>query len=289
MTEPMKGKLRGVAARAQFDSMMGQVVGAPEGVTFRQDTVGGISGWWCEPAEARAGAVILHAHGGWFTWGSGEVFRHFIGHIARSAHAKAFVPDYRLAPEHPFPAALNDLHDCYAGLVETGARSIALTGDSAGGNLALLLLARLAAPSNVNDCSVAAVALSPVTDLALTGSSWQSRASADPYFVRDQIEELINGYLAGHNPNDPMTSPLHGDLAGLPPIRVHVGDAEVLLDDSYRYVERAVAADVDARIDVWEGMPHGFIGAVGRLEAANQALTAIGVFLSQQFATSLEA
>ena len=289
MIAPNKGKLRGIAARAPFDAIMGQAVVAPEGVTFRHATVGGVAGWWCEPAEARPGAAILHAHGGWFTWGSGEVFRHFAGHIARSAGAKAFVPDYRLAPEHPFPGALEDLEACYVGLVKSGATSIALTGDSAGGNLALALLARLTAPSSAKPGVVAAVALSPVTDLAMQGPSWKSRADADPYFVRDQAEELIRSYLGGHNPTDPMASPLYGDLTGLPPIRVHVGDDEVLLDDSRRYVERAVAAGVDARVDVWEGMPHGFIGAVGRLDAATEALAAIGAFLSQQIAAAQSA
>jgi epsilon-lactone hydrolase len=289
MIEPNKGKLRGIAARAQFDAMMGQVVVAPDGVTFRHDKVGGVAGWWCEPAEARPGATILHAHGGWFAWGSGEVFRHFVGHIARSSRAKAFVPDYRLAPEHPFPAALEDLYACYLGLVNSGATSIALTGDSAGGNLALVLLARITAQSSANRGAVAAVALSPLTDLAMKGESWESRANADPYFVRDQAEELVRSYLGEHNPTDPTASPLYGDLAGLPPIRLHVGDDEVLLDDSRRYVERAVAAGVDARIDVWEGMPHGFVGAVGRLDAAAQALAAIGDFLSQQIAASHKA
>ena len=194
------------------------------------------------------------------------------------------MPDYRLAPENPFPAALDDIQACYRGLVDSGAQAIALTGDSAGGNLALVLLALIGAQSFAKHVAVAAVALSPVTDLAMTGPSWQSRADADPYFVRDQAEGLIRSYLNGHDPADPAASPLYGTLAGLPPIRVHVGDAEVLLDDSLRYVERAVAAGVDARVDVWEGMPHGFIGSVGRLDASAQVLDAIGAFLSKQYA-----
>lgn len=123
----------------------------------------------------------------------------------------------------------------------------------------------------------------------MTGASWESRAKADRYFVRDQAEELIRSYLGGHNPKDPAASPLYGRLVGLPPIRVHVGDDEVLLDDSRRYVERAVAAGVDARVDVWQGIPHGFIGAVGHLDAAAEALVAIGAFLSRQIAASLSA
>lgn len=283
LIEPNKGQLRGIAARAPYEAIMARVI-APNGVNFRHDTIGGIAGWWCEPTDVQSGAVILHAHGGWFNWGSAASFRHLVGHVARSARARAFVPDYRLAPENTFPAAVDDIHACYSGLVESGAQSIALSGDSAGGNLALVLLALITAQSSANNAVVGAVVVSPVTDLAMKGPSWESRANADPFFVRDQAEELISGYLGGRNPTDPQASPLYGDLSGLPPIRVHVGDDEVLLDDSLRYVERAVAAGVDAKVDVWEGMAHGFLGSIGRLEAASQALGAIGAFLSRQFA-----
>lgn len=127
-----------------------------------------------------------------------------------------------------------------------------------------------------------AVALSPVTDLALTGESFETRAEADPYFIRSQVAGLVRSYLGDTDPKNPMASPLYRDLAGLPAIRVHVGDDEVLLDDSRRYVERAVAAGVDATLDVWTGMPHGFISGVGNLNAANLALNAVGTFLSDR-------
>ena len=282
LVEPNKGKLRGTAARVPFDGIIGRTI-APEGVTFYEDTIGGVPGWWCEPADSRPDVVLLHMHGGWFNWGTAQAYRHLVGHIARSARARAFVPDYRLAPEHPFPAALDDAQACFQSLVERGVRTIALTGDSAGGNLALSLLARL----SVSDAEVqpaAAVVLSPVTDLAMTGETWISRAQADPVFVREQAEDLIAAYLAGHEATDPAASPLYGQLAGLPPVRIHVGDDEVLLDDALRYVARAVAAGVDAHVNVWAGMSHGFLGAVGRMEAASEALAAIGDFLSAQLA-----
>jgi acetyl esterase/lipase len=133
---------------------------------------------------------------------------------------------------------------------------------------------------------VGAVALSPVTDLALRGVSWQSRAQADPYFVREQVEELVNAYLNGHDPTDPVASPLYGALAGLPPIRVQVGDDEVLLDDSLRYIERAVAAGVDAKLDVWQGMPHVFQSGIGQMQAAAAAMGAIGDFLAFRLAAN---
>jgi monoterpene epsilon-lactone hydrolase len=160
---------------------------------------------------------------------------------------------------------------------------VAITGDSAGGNLALGLLHFAAARrASGRAVPVAAVALSPVTDLALTGASWETRAAADPYFVRSQVAELLRSYLGGHDPADPLASPLYGKFAGLPPIRVHVGDNEVLLDDSLRYIERPVAAGVDARVDVWEGMSHGFLSSIGTLAASNQALDGIGRFLADR-------
>ena len=276
----MKGKLVGVTARSPFDGIM-EHVSSPDGVTFQADTVGGISGWWAKPARAREGAAILHLHGGWFNWGTASAFRNFVGHIAKSAGADAFIPDYRLAPEHPFPAALKDVEACYRGLVDRGIRKIAVTGDSAGGNLALALLS--IATEHAGQAGIApagAVALSPVTDLTLTGESFETRAEADPYFVKSQVTGLVRSYLGENDPKNPLASPLFGNLTGLPPLRVHVGDDEVLLDDSRRYVERAVLAGVDAKLDVWMGMPHGFVNSVGSMNAANQALHAVGAFLN---------
>lgn len=127
-----------------------------------------------------------------------------------------------------------------------------------------------------------AVALSPVTDLALTGETYDTRAEADPYFTKSQAAGLVRSYLGDADPKDPLASPFYGNLSRLPPIRVHVGNDEVLLDDSRRYVERAVAAGIDARLDVWTGMPHVFVSAVGRFNAASEALTAIGEFLTER-------
>jgi epsilon-lactone hydrolase len=169
------------------------------------------------------------------------------------------------------------------GLLELGLRAVAVTGDSAGGNLALTLL-----PTHGARLS-AAVVFSPVTDLTLSGESWTSRAEADPFFLREQVETLVGAYLAGRAPTDPLASPLFGSFVGLPPLRVHVGNDEVLRDDSLRYVERAVAAGTDAAVDVWEGMVHGFLGHVGHLEAADAALRSAGAFLATQLSTGASA
>src|SRR5881296_3002964 len=143
-----KGKLAGTAARAPFDDVMERVA-APAGVTFQADTVGGISGWWAKPARPRTGAAIIHVHGGWFNLGTAHAYRNFVGHIASSAGADAFIPDYRLAPEHPFPAAVTDVEACYRGLVDKGIDKIAVVGDSAGGNLALVRMSTDMAPVGV--------------------------------------------------------------------------------------------------------------------------------------------
>ena len=262
-------------------------VSAPVGVVYEADRIGGVSGWWCRPENARPGHAIMHIHGGWFNWGSAQAFRHLAGHIAVSAGVAAFVPDYRLAPEHPFPAAAEDVRACYFGLTERGFSKIAITGDSAGGNLALELLVYLATNrASGSEALVAGVALSPVTDLALSGDSWSTRAVADPYFTQPQAAELVRSYLDGHSPEDPFASPLYADLKGLAPIRVHAGSDEVLFDDSVRLVERAVAAGVDARLDLWEGMVHGYLGSIGSLAASTETLQLIGEFLIERFANA---
>jgi acetyl esterase/lipase len=287
---PMKGKLEGSAGRGLFNDIMERVA-VPAGVVFEAATVGGISGWWAKPPRAQKGVAIIHVHGGWFTWGTARAFRNFVGHIALSAGSDAFIPDYRLAPEHPFPAAVRDLEACYRGLVETGITNIALTGDSAGGDLALVLLSLASARASAEASKAAiapvgAVVFSPITDLALTGETYSTRAEADLYFTKSQAAELVRSYLGEADPKNPLASPLYADLRGAPPIRVHVGDDEVLLDDSRRYVERAVAAGVDAKLDVWMGMPHGFVANVGGFNAATRSLKASGAFLTDRLAST---
>jgi len=284
IVEPHKGKLQGTAARVPFDAVMERVK-EPAGVMYEADQVGGVAGWWCRPEGARPQQAVMHIHGGWFNWGSAQAFRHLAGHIAAHARVAVFVPDYRLAPEHPFPAAVEDIQACYVGLTERGFSRIAITGDSAGGTLALGLLAHIAANSDgASKALVGGVALSPVTDLSLSGESWSTRAVADPYFTQLQATDLVRGYLDGHDSADPLASPLYADLKGLAPIRVHVGNDEVLLDDSVRFVERAVAEGADARLDIWEGMVHGFLGSVGLLTASDEVLQLTSEFLIDRFA-----
>ncbi len=276
-----KGQMRGPAARVPFDGIL-EAVPMAEGVTYESETINGVPGWWCRPPQARVGEAILYLHGGWYSLGSALAYRNLAGQIAARAGVETFVADYRLAPEHPFPAAVLDAQACYQGLLDRGTQRIALVGDSAGGGLALVLLAHATTSAAGSRQPVGAVALSPTTDLALTGASWETRAEAEAYFTRPQVVEFVQAYLGETDPANPMASALYGDLQGLPPVRVHVGTDEMLLDDSLRYVERAAAAGVDAKVGVWEGMLHVFPSSVGRLDAAAQALDEIGSFLTER-------
>ena len=282
MTAPAKGVLRGIDGRGQFDAVMASVL-APDSVTSEADTIGGVPGIWVRPANARPGCVLMHLHGGWFNFGSAAAFTNLVGQIATRIGVSAFIPDYRLAPEHPFPAATEDAWACYRGLAQQGYGRMVLTGDSAGGNLALGLASRIVGAGAPTGADLAGVAvLSPVTDLTLSGESYETRADADPLFTRAQVARLVQAYLGHADPKSALASPLKGPFAGLPPVRLHVGDDEVLLDDSRRYFSKAVAADVDAKLDIWMGMPHGFVGRVGALKAADQAMDAVGVFLADR-------
>ena len=278
-----KGAPWTIDARKPYDALL-EGVSPRKDVTFEPGTVGDVPGLWVHPASSRPDEALLHLHGGWFHAGTAKAYRHLVGHIATRAGTRAFVPDYRLAPEHPFPAAVDDVLATYRGMDDSGIRRIAVTGDSAGGNLALVLASCVAAKAVPAKASlVGAAAVSPVTDLTLSGATYETRADADPYFTKHQVTDLVHSYLGNADANDPLASPLQGRLSGLPPIRIHVGDDEVLLDDSRRYVERAVAGGVDARLDVWTGMPHGFVAIIGPIRASAQALDAVGLFLTDSF------
>jgi monoterpene epsilon-lactone hydrolase len=275
---PFKGKMSEPSARPPFDEVMEHTPDA-DGVAYEKVAVGGVSGISCTPQRARPGAKILYLHGGAYVLGSANAYRHFAGQIAARAKAAVFVAEYRLAPEHRFPAALEDAKAAYRGLVDGGARKIAIVGDSAGGGLALALLSVV---QSEGVTPVAAVAMSPWTDLALTGGSLEDRADHDPLLTKEMLSKTAASYLDGHDPRDPLASPLYGALAGRPPIQLHVGTSEILLDDTRRYAEKARAAGVEAVAHVWDGMTHVFPSSVGTLEAAEKALSLMATFLDER-------
>ncbi len=277
-----KGEPLGPEARPMFDAMFAATPAAGD-VRIEAATVGGISGFWLRPANARPGARILYLHGGGYVLGSAKALTHFAGQIAARVGTEAFVPDYRLAPEHPFPAAIDDAVAAYCGLVADGAERIVVAGDSAGGGLTLALLSILAADTTEGMIRpVGAAVMSPWTDLALTGESFETRAEADPIFTRGVLQAFAGMYLQRQDATNPKASPLYAGLDDLPPIRIDVGDNEVLLADSIRYAERARAAGVEITLSIWEGMPHVFQSSLGQFLAAEQSLNAVGAFLSNR-------
>ncbi len=279
---PSKGSLTGPGARPFFDEAMEHVPDA-DGVTYETGDIGGIPGVWARPSQAEPGNAILFLHGGAHVLGSAHAFRHFAGQFAARTRSPVFVVDYRLAPEHPFPAALDDAMSAYRGLIEAGARSIALVGDSAGGGLTLSLLASLYAGSAIPAVlPCAAAAMSPWTDLALTGPSLHSRTADDAFLTEGVLAAMAALYLDGHDPCDPRASPLYGRRSGLAPVQIHVGTDEVLLDDACRYADISRSLGNPVTLHVWQGMNHVFPSNTGRLVAADQALDLIGAFLAER-------
>lgn len=277
-----KGEKLGPEARPMFDAMFAATPAATD-VQVVVAAVGGIAGFWLRPANAQPGACMLYLHGGGYVLGSAQALTGFAGQIAARVGVDAFVPDYRLAPEHPFPAAIDDAVAAYRGLVANGAERIVVVGDSAGGGLTLSLLSILAADTTKGMVQpVAAAAMSPWTDLALTGESFETRKEADPIFTRGVLQGFADMYLQGEDAKNPKASPLHALLDNLPPIRIDVGDDEVLLADSIRYADLARAAGVEITLSIWEGMAHVFQSSLGRFAAAERSVNAIGDFLRQR-------
>ncbi|MFM9971935.1 MAG: alpha/beta hydrolase fold domain-containing protein, partial [Burkholderiales bacterium] len=196
----------------------------------------------------------------------------------------AFVPDYGLAPERPFPTGVGDAHEVYCGLAASGVGKIAIVGDSAGGGLALTVLAltQADADAGIGLAPTACVVMSPWTDLALTGSTYATRAEEDPFITHGMLKTSAALYLGAESPTHPLASPLYGKLAGLAPTQLHVGTSEVLLDDSLRYAQRASAQGSDATVHVWHGMPHVFPSSVGLLDASDRAMDIMTAFLTER-------
>ena len=277
-----KGKYLGVDARPPFETQKLSIPAAPN-VRMEPDVVAGVPGWWCRPSDARDDAALIYYHGGWYMLGTAKAFCNQASHFAALTRSNTFIPEYRQAPESPFPAAYDDALAVYFELAGRGVGQIALVGDSVGGSLALLVLAA-AACSKAGPKPAGAVAMSPVTDLTLSGVTMQTRADADPIFSREMVAHFVEAYLKGADPRDPRASPLFGKVTALPPIRIDVGDQEILLDDARRYAELAEKAGVDVTLGVWAGLPHTFQGMIGRLEGAVQAIQVEAEFLNRVLA-----
>ena len=231
--------------------------------------------------EARSDRCVLYFHGGAYAVGTAALLRDFTWRIGAAARARVLYFDYRLAPEHPFPAALEDAVTVYRWLLkEFDPRRIAFIGDSAGGGLLLGTLYKLRDEGLA--LPAAAVAVSPWTDLALTGPSLGLNAAADPMLNVARLPRLASGYLGGTDPRNHYASPLYGDACGLPPILIHVGSDEILCDDAIRMAERLRAAACEVEIEVWPRMPHAWHLFARILPEGRRAIDRIGTFLRQR-------
>ncbi|NOJ41888.1 alpha/beta hydrolase [Bradyrhizobium australiense] len=224
---------------------------------------------------------VLYLHGGAYVSGAPIYYRHFLWRIADALQARVWALEYRLAPEHAFPAALEDAVEGYRCLAHHAAdiRQLFVVGDSAGGGLALGLLLRLR--DDGKPLPAAAVALSPWTDLALTGASLRTNAAADPMLNVEDLPDLAKLYLAGADPRTPHASPLYGDPAGLPPVLIQVGSDEILRDDAVRMAEKLRSHNPRSRIEIWRRMPHAWQLFVPVLPESHQAIAQIGAFVSE--------
>jgi epsilon-lactone hydrolase len=253
-----------------------------EGAAVDRVDAKGVPGQWIGAAGVTADRVILYFHGGGYQLRSPGPLRAALERICDVAQARVLSVLYRLAPENPFPAAVDDALTAYRWLLAQGtdARRIALAGDSAGGGLTLATLVALRDAGE--PMPAAAVAISPWTDLAGTGESVRTRAAVDVVLTPAGLREAADWYLAGQDPSHPYASPVHADLRGLPPILIHVGDAEILLDDSTRFAAAASAAGVDVTLEVWDCMPHVWHAFTGLLPEADQAIERIGSWLRER-------
>lgn len=283
----------------------------PRRVTFTEATIGGVRGLWAMP-ETVTERTLLYLHGGGYCMGSPETYRALAGMLARRCRARVFVPDYRLAPEHPFPAALDDAQAVYAGLLakatsvdlpfyasqkvtragaSTGQQrypveqaivpaSIALVGDSAGAGLALALLLRLR--DHGIDMPAAAVFLSGWFDLTFASQTYRTNAERDLSLYQPELEWFAGMYTGGDPANNPYISPIYADLHDLPPLLLHVGEDEVFFGENQQIAQNARQAGTPVTLQTWPNVPHVWHPFAPWLPEAAHALSEIATFLEAQ-------
>lgn len=261
-------------ARQELESVPVLVPGALLRTRRRPDSLSGVPVTWVTPRGGAEPRLVIYAHGGGFTLGSSRTVRDLLSRIALVSNARVLSVDYRLAPEHPWPAGLEDVRAVWrAALAEHGPRQIVLAGDSAGGNLVLSLLIELR--DRREALPAGAVLLSPWVDLACTAASFQANAAVDVLEREAALREAAR-YAPGGDPGRPSLSPLQADLAGLPPLYLQAGGAELFRDDVVAFAERARAAGVRAALDVFDDQVHSFqaFGALSRISVG--AIARIG-------------
>jgi len=275
---PPSSSLTTEQRRAQYDRAE-RVFPTPADVAIERVTVPERPAEWLRPPGGRADAVVLYFHGGGYVIGSPRSHRHLAAAIARAAGAPALLLDYRLAPEHPFPAALEDAVAAYRWLLGRGLAPgrIVLAGDSAGGGLTVATL--IALRDRGLPRPAGGVCISPWVDLTCSGASYATKAATDPIVTRDGVATMAQAYVGNGDLKTPLASPLYADLRDLPPLLVQVGSEEVLLDDARGLGARARAAGVDVSVEEWPAMIHVWHWFLPMLDEAERAIAVIGDFV----------
>jgi acetyl esterase/lipase len=273
------------SVRAAFNALMAQVP-VPADVLQKPIEIGGVGGIEVTIPGNESERVILYFHGGVYVIGSAATSVPLVGGLVRRTGVNAITLDYRLAPEYPYPAAVEDARAAYEGLLAQGMEpgQIVLAGESAGGGLAVAtLLAAREAGLPMPSC---AFLMSPYADLTLSGETLTERQSLDPILTQEGLRVRAPEYVAGADASDPLISPIFGDLSGLPPLLIQVGSHEILLSDALRLAARAATTDVAVTLDVTPGVPHVFQGYAGLLDEAGAALDRASDFVKAQLGYS---
>ncbi len=270
--------------RAQSEKFAAGYV-SPPGTKITEGRLGNVAVEWIVPETAQSDRVFFHLHGGGYVLGNPAASRPFTVEFARRAHCAVVSVDYQLAPEHPFPAAVTDSLVAYSALLDSGRRpeDIVIGGESAGGGLAVATL--IAARNARLKMPAALVAISPWVDLACNARTLETLAHTDPLLNARTLKEMADAYLQGSDPLAPTASPAHADLSGLPPMLIHVGSEEVLLDDAKALAERARLSGVDAFLEIWPRMIHVWHMFNPLLPEAGRAIDALARFAHGKWAT----
>lgn len=262
----------------QSQDAIGSLLGNTKAVSYREVDIEGIYGEWVGVNRAHMKKyVVLHCHGGGYSTGSCLYARTLTSKLAESTSMDVLCFDYRLAPENPYPAAIEDAMKAwnYLMLLGYGARDVILTGDSAGGNLALALSLKLKEQRRLLPRGL--VLMSPWTDLTSSGESFESKSSLDPVLNRPYIDRMVSAYAVGQDLKDPMVSPLFGRFEGFPPTYIQVGENEILLSDAVRLHQAFVDANVPVKMDIYPGMWHVF--QMSPVKAAREAMNKNAEFI----------
>jgi len=256
----------------------------PGRISITPQTINGVSCEWVTSEQTDQNRVLIYLHGGGYVFGSPESHRGLAWRLAEESCMRVLMVDYRLAPEHPFPAALDDATTCYRWLLDEGFASdeIAIAGDSAGGGLALAALVNMKNLGlNLPRCGFL---LSPWVDLSASGSSVESNAAADVMLTPNALHTMAQHYLGELDRKAPLASPLFADLSGLPPLLIHVGSTEILLSDAERLKDKILAAGGEVTLKVWPKMPHVFQVFASRIPEGIDAIKELSNFLKDETA-----